>query len=105
MLWPYIGRTRSEMVPEETMRGLSEDRRQPPASPWPPEKVSCGELHIQTVNSRHEQSKTFLRRHQGIATRYLDSYLRWFHLAVLPRHETPRAILAAAGFLPVTRHA
>ncbi len=67
-----------------------------------------GELHIQTVNSRHERLKTFPRRHRGIATKYLDSYLRWFHLAVLPSHQTPRAILAAAaaaGILPVTRHA
>ncbi len=56
-----------------------------------------GELHIQTVNSRHERLKTFLRRHRGIATKYLDSYLRWFHLAVLPRHPTPRAVLAAAA--------
>ena len=60
------------------------------------------ELHIQTVNSRHERLKTFLRRHRDVATRYLDSYLRWFHLAVLPRQPTPRAVLAAAaGILPV----
>jgi len=32
-------------------------------------------LHIQTVNSRHERLKTFLRRHRGVATKYLDSYL------------------------------
>lgn len=31
-----------------------------------------GELHIQTVNSRHERLKTFLRRHRGVATKYLD---------------------------------
>ena len=61
-----------------------------------------GELHIQTVNSRHERLKTFLRRHRGVATKYLDCYLRWFHLAVLPRQPTPRAVLAAAaGILPV----
>ena len=60
-----------------------------------------GELHIQTVNSRHERLKGFLRRHRGIATKYLDSYLRWFHLAVLPKRPTPRAVLAAAvGLLP-----
>jgi transposase-like protein len=63
-----------------------------------------GELHIQTVNSRHERLKTFLRRHRGVATKYLDSYLRWFHLAVLPRQPTPRAVLsAAAGILPVRK--
>jgi len=65
-----------------------------------------GDLHIQTVNSRHERLKTFLRRHRGIATKYLDSYLRWFHLAVIPKHQTPRAILAAAaGILPISQHA
>ena len=61
-----------------------------------------GELHIQTANSHHERLKSFLRRHRGVATKYLDSYLRWFHLAVLPRQPTPRAVLAAAvGILPV----
>jgi hypothetical protein len=33
----------------------------------------------------------------GIATKYLDSYLRWYHLAVLPRTPSPRAVLAAAA--------
>jgi hypothetical protein len=50
--------------------------------------------------------KTFLRRHRGIATKYLDSYLRWFHLAVIPKHQTPRAILAAAArILPISQYA
>ena len=44
-----------------------------------------GALHIQTVNSRHSQLKGFLRRSRGIATKYLDSYLRWF-----PSHRTRR---------------
>lgn len=55
-----------------------------------------GEMHIQTVNSRHEQIKTFLRRHRGVATKYLDNYLRWFHLTVLTGRPTPRACLGAA---------
>jgi len=55
-----------------------------------------GELHIQTVNSRHESLKTFLRPHRGIATKYLDSYLRWFHLAGLKHTPTPRSCLNAA---------
>ena len=37
-------------------------------------------FHIQTVNSRHGQSKGFLRDFRGVATKYLDSYLRWLHL-------------------------
>ena len=56
-----------------------------------------GDLHIQTVNSRHERLKDFLRRHRGVATKYLDSYLRWFHLSVLPRTPSPRAVIAAAA--------
>src|SRR5512144_2986108 len=54
-----------------------------------------GELHIQTVNSRHERLKTFLRRYRGIATKYLDSYLKWFHLAGLHLDPSPRACLNA----------
>ena len=61
-----------------------------------------GDLHIQIVNSRHERLEDFLRRHRGVATAYLDSYLRWFHLSVLPRTPSPRAVIAAAaGMLKV----
>ncbi len=55
-----------------------------------------GELHIQTVNSLHERIKTFLRRRRGIATKYLDNYLRWFQLAGIEHYPTPRACLNAA---------
>lgn len=55
-----------------------------------------GELHIQTVNNRHSRLKDFLRPRRGIATRYLGSYLRWFHLIVLHDDPTPRYCLGAA---------
>jgi transposase-like protein len=55
-----------------------------------------GELHIQTVNNRHSRLKDFLRPRRGIATRYLDNYLRWFHLIALRADPTPRYCLAAA---------
>ncbi len=55
-----------------------------------------GDLHIQTVNSRHERLKTFLRRYRGIATKYLDSYLKWFHLTGIQLNPTPRTCLNAA---------
>ena len=55
-----------------------------------------GDLHIQTVNSRHERLKTFLRRYRGIATRYLDSYLKWFHLVGIQLNPSPRACFNAA---------
>ena len=56
-----------------------------------------GAVHIQTATSRHSRIKGFLRRFRGIATKYLESYLRWFHLVVLGRHPSPRACLAAAS--------
>jgi len=55
-----------------------------------------GELHIQTVNSLHSRLKDFLRRRRGVATKYLDNYLRWFHLAGIANGPTPRACLNAA---------
>jgi len=46
--------------------------------------------------------KTFLRSRRGVATRYLDSYLAWYHLAILPKLPTPRSVLASvAGLTPV----
>jgi hypothetical protein len=49
-----------------------------------------GDLHIQTVNSLHERIKTFLRARRG--TKYLDNYLRWFHLSSTPRHPAPASM-------------
>ena len=48
-----------------------------------------GDLHVQTVNSRHSRLKDFLRPRRGIATRYLDNYLSWFHLVGRPRRQRP----------------
>ena len=62
-----------------------------------------GALHIQTVNSRHSQIKSFLRGRHGIATKYLDSYLRWFHLIELGGQPSPRACLEAAMARPRLR--
>jgi transposase-like protein len=59
------------------------------------ERVRC-DLHIQTVNNRHGQLKDFLRRRRGIASKYLGSYLRWFHLVALNPLATKRTCLAAA---------
>ena len=64
-----------------------------------------GAVHIQTVNSRHSQIKDFLRGRRGIATKYLDSYLRWFHLIELGDQPSPRACLEAAMARPCLRFA
>ena len=50
-----------------------------------------GDLHVQTVNSRHSRLKDFLRPRRGIATRYLDNYLSWFHLVGLAPGANDRA--------------
>ena len=42
-----------------------------------------GAVHIQTATSRHSQFKGFLRPFCGVATKYLDSCLQWFHLVAL----------------------
>ena len=55
-----------------------------------------GDLHVQTVNSRHSRLKDFLRPRRGFATRYLDNYLSWFHLVGLAPGANDRACLAAA---------
>lgn len=64
-----------------------------------------GELHIQTVDNRHSRLKDFLRRRRGIASKYLDSYLCWFHLVVLDPTATSRTCLAAALTRPRMRFA
>ena len=45
---------------------------------------------------RHSRLKDFLRPRRGIATRYLDNYLSWFHLVGLAPGANDRACLAAA---------
>ena len=52
-------------------------------------------FHIQTVNSRHGQLKGFLRDFRGVATKYLDSYLRGFHLIGLAEPAFLRGFLGA----------
>ena len=38
---------------------------------------SCGIYHIQNVNNYGSRLKTWMRRFNGVATKYLDSYLGW----------------------------
>lgn len=54
-----------------------------------------GALYIQTVNSRHERFKDLLRRHCGIATKYLDSYVKCFHRASVHADPSPHACFNA----------
>ena len=68
-----------------------------------------GAFHIQiaadpAVNSRHSRLKDFLRRYRGVATRYLDNYLRWFQRLEL-ENASPRACLATAITRPCIQFA
>ena len=38
---------------------------------------TCGIYHIQNVNNYDSRLKTWMRRFNGVATKYLDSYLGW----------------------------
>ena len=38
---------------------------------------SRGVFHIQNVNAYHSRLKTWMRRFNGVATKYLQSYLGW----------------------------
>ena len=59
-----------------------------------------GDIHIQTVNSRHERLKGFVGRFRGVASKYLPNYVRWFHISALPKSLTPQTCLNAALSLP-----
>ena len=61
-------------------------------------------FHIQTVNSRRGQLKGLLRRYRGIATKYLDNYLRWFQHIEL-ENASSRSCPAAAIDRPCIRFA
>ena len=75
------------------------------ASTAPPASGFAAPCTSRRVNSRHSQIKGFLRGFRGIATKYLDSYLRWFHLIELGDQPSPRACLKAAMARPCLRFA
>lgn len=44
------------------------------------QRVIAGVYHIQNVNAFDSRLKNWIRRFQGVATKYLDSYLGWFRM-------------------------
>jgi len=54
-----------------------------------------GPFHIQMVNNRHSRFVGFLDRFNGISTKYLANYLRWFERTMLV-NASPRSCLASA---------
>ena len=57
-------------------------------------------LHIQMVNSCHSRIKGFLQGFCGIATKYLESRLRWLHLIEPGGQPSPRARIMTAMAMP-----
>lgn len=53
-------------------------------------------FHVQTVNSACSRLKTWIRRFNGVATRYLDNYLGWKRMLERPGSDEPTEILRTA---------
>jgi hypothetical protein len=65
------------------------------------ERVVDEVIHVQTVNSYHGRFKGWLRRFNGIASKYLPNYLGWRHVLDGGRVPTPQQLLRAVLFLLV----
>lgn len=70
-----------------------------------------GTYHIQHVNSYHKRLKKWIDRFQGVATKYLDNYLFWYHFLELnkqiPSEEVVKNVLLSScqkvSFTPIAK--
>jgi transposase-like protein len=62
-------------------------------------RVVAGVYHVQNVNAYDSRLKTWMRRFNGVATKYLDSYLGWFRALDRSRGEpiSPVSLLVMAA--------
>jgi transposase-like protein len=61
----------------------------------------AGALHVQNVNAYHSRFKQWLRRFNGVASRYLPNYLGWRWAVDAGRISSPEMLLRSAlGALP-----
>jgi hypothetical protein len=67
-------------------------------------RVKRGIFHIQHVNGHHSRLKGWMRRFNGVATRWLDNYLGWFRFidrhGQVDRKETIHKMLVNACLIP-----
>lgn len=56
-----------------------------------------GVVHVQNVNAYDSRLKTWMRRFNGGATKYLESYLGWMRLLDREKNITPEQLLAVFG--------
>ena len=55
-----------------------------------------GAVHVQNVNGYHSRFHKWLRRFNGVATRYLPNYLGWLWAIDRERIRSPETLLRAA---------
>ncbi len=56
-----------------------------------------GVVHVQNVNAYNSRLKLWMKRFNGVATKYLESYLGWMHLLDRENNITPERLLAVFG--------
>jgi len=67
------------------------------------QRVKQGVYHIQNVNACHKQLKDWMRKFNGVATKYLDNYLSWYRFVTATKFEAMAAkrnqmLIAASQF-------
>jgi hypothetical protein len=67
------------------------------------QRVKQGVYHIQNVNACHKQLKDWMRKFNGVATKYLDNYLSWYRFVTTTKFEAMSAkqnqkLIAASQF-------
>ena len=55
-------------------------------------ECAWGVYHIQNVNNYDSRLKGWMRRFNGVATRYLDSYLGWHRTTIAKETRSARAV-------------
>jgi transposase-like protein len=56
-----------------------------------------GVVHVQNVNAYDSRLKAWMKRFNGVATKYLESYLGWMRLLDREKNITPKRLLAVFG--------
>ena len=61
------------------------------------EHVKEGAYHIQNVNAYDSRLKNWMRHFNGVATKYLESYLGWMRMLDRESDLTPEKVLAMSA--------
>ncbi len=68
------------------------------------ESRGCGKspFHIQTTNSFHSNLKSWMRRFNGVATKYLANYVGWHRHLYEGNHDKDPSSFIALSFKPLS---